>query len=115
MPGTINIKGVQPLAWGTETVAGYVTESSTRDVSTEEFTIKDEQGRIITQITGHGVKTEYTFEYIPKSATAVPAMGDVLTAGAEKMVLLSLSRKRIQDGPEKWSIKAVAYPEITLP
>jgi hypothetical protein len=31
------------------------------------------------------------------------------------MVLLSLSRKRIQDGPEKWSIKAVAYPEITLP
>lgn len=115
MPTAVTIRGVQPLAWGTSTITGYVVTGTTRDASTEEFTIKDEQGRVITEITGFGVKTEYTLEVIPKTATAVPLPGDVLTIGTEKGVILSLSRKNAETDVEKWSIKMVAYPDITLP
>lgn len=114
MPTAVNIRGIQPLAWGTETITGYVTNSSSRDVSTEEFVIKDEQGRIITQITGFGVKTEFTFEVIPKSAATIPVAGDIMTIGSEKCVILTLGRKRTDNDVEKWSIKGVSYPDIDL-
>lgn len=114
MADPVNIRGIQPLAWGTETITGFVTQSSSRDASTEEFTIKDEQGHIITQITGFGEKTEYTFEVIPKAAATLPAPGDVLTVGSEKMVVLTIGKKRTEGDVEKWSIKGVSYPNITL-
>lgn len=115
MPDAIEIRGIQPLAWGTETVTGFVTTATTRDASTEEFTIKDEEGRIITQITGHGQKTEFTLEVIPKASVGTPPKpSQVLTVGSEKMVILNISKKRVQEDAEKWTVKGVQYPEIDL-
>lgn len=110
----VTIRGVQPLAWGTETITGYIVNSSTRDASTEEFIIEDEEGHVVTQVVGFGEKTEYTFDVIPKASTSAPAKGSVLTVGSEKMVILTISRSRNKKDVEKWSIKGVAYPEITL-
>ena len=111
----VNIRGVQPLAWGTEVVTGYITESSNRDASTEEFTIKDEEGHIVTQITGFGEKTEFSFEFIPKSSiTTPPVPGDIFTVGDEKFVLLRTPKKRAQGDVEKWSFSGVSYPGISL-
>lgn len=109
------IRGVQPLAWGTETITGVVVDSSTRDASTEEFVIEDEDGQIITQIVGFGEKTEYTWEIIPKSSfTSPPDKGDIFTVGSEKSVILNISKKRVKKDVEKWTIKSVAYPGISL-
>jgi hypothetical protein len=110
-----NIRGIQPLAWGTETLTGYVVGQTTRDVSSEEQIIKDEEGNIITHISNFGVKTEFTLELIPKTATAVPAIASVITVGAEKFVLMTLSRKRMEGDVEKWTMKGVQHPNITLP
>lgn len=115
MSAPVSIRGIQPLAWGPETITGYVTESSQRDASTEEFTIKDEEGHVITQITGFGVKTEHTFEVIPKASVGtLPVPSDILTIGSEKMVILTIGKKRMQGDVEKWSIKGVSYPDIDL-
>jgi hypothetical protein len=109
-----NIRGIQPLAWGVETLTGYVVAASTRDVSSEEFVIKDEEGDIITHISGFGVKTEFTIELIPKTATVEPAIASVVTVGSEKFVLVTLSKKRMEGDVEKWSMKGVSHPGITL-
>jgi hypothetical protein len=111
----VQIRGVQPLAWGTETITGTIVESTTRDVSTEEFVIEDEEGHIVGHITGFGEKTEYSIDIIPLSTFVTPpAPADVLTVGTEKMVILSISKKGQKKEVEKWSIKGVSHPGITL-
>lgn len=114
MSDPVSIRGIQPLAWGTQTITGFVVNSTTRDVSTEEFEIKDEQGKIITHITGFGIKTEFTLEVIPKAATTPPTVAQVLQVGAEKMVIINISKKNVNEDVEKWSIKGVQHPDIAL-
>jgi hypothetical protein len=111
----LNIRGVQPLAWGTQAITGYVTESSSLEPSTEEFILKDEEGHIITQITGFGEKTECTFSVIPKSGIVTPPVpGDVMTVGTFGFVILRQPKKRTQGDVEKWDFVGVNYPGIDL-
>lgn len=114
MSDPVQIRGVQPLAWGTETIEGYVVEGTSRDASTEEFVVKDEQGRVITQITGFGKKTEYNLEVIPKSAVTPPVASDIMSVGSEYFVIITINKKRTDGGVEKWAIKGVNYPDIDL-
>ena len=110
-----NIRGIQPLAWGTQVITGYVNEGSTEDESTEELIIEDEAGDACTQITGFGMKADVTLDVIPKSTvTTPPAAGEIFTYGSKKITILTISKKRIKKDVEKWSIKGNRFPNITL-
>lgn len=108
-----SIKGVQPLKFGTTTTTGYVVDTWTADGTTQELIIEDEGGDVITQILGFGNKDEMTVEVIPKTATAVPALGDLITIGGTALNILGLSRKRMKKDVEKWTIKGTVYPGVT--
>lgn len=108
------VRGIQPLAFGTTTITGYVNDTTTTDSSTEELVIEDELGDIITQITGFGVKHDVTLEVIPKSSVNPPAPADVFTYGSEKIVVINLSRKKAKKDVEKWTIKGMRYPAVSL-
>ncbi len=108
------IRGIQPLSFGTQTITGYVNDTTSEDQSTEELVIEDELGDIITQITGFGVKHDVTIEVIPKSSVSSPAAADVFTYGASKIVIITISKKRVKKDVEKWTIKGMRYPGINL-
>lgn len=108
-----NILGVQPLKFGTTTTTGYVVDSTTEDESSEEFTIEDEGGNVVTQITAYGLKSEKTFEVIPKSSVTRPAAGTLITLGGIALNILSVSIKNVKKDVEKWTVKGTVYPGIT--
>ena len=108
------IRGIQPLSFGATVTAGFVTESTTDDDSTEEILFEDEIGDIVTQVTGIGVKGEITLEVMPKAGTTPPVPGDVLTYGSQKVTIISISKKRVKKDVQKWTIKGTRYPLITL-
>jgi hypothetical protein len=108
------IRGIQPLSFGATVTTGFVTESTTDDDSTDEILIEDEVGNIVTQITDVGVKGDITLEVMPKQGTSPPLVGDVLTYGSQKVVIISISKKRVKKDAQKWTIKGTRYPLITL-
>jgi hypothetical protein len=113
MPQTI--RGIQPLSWGTIVTTGYVTESTSETEKTEEATIVNESGDVVTQIVGFGKMTDVTLEVIPKNDVGTPpAPGDVFTYGTRKIVILSIDKKTTSRDVEKWSIKGNRYPDISL-
>lgn len=109
-----NIRGIQPLAWGTEVISGYVNESQTESDSTEQMTIENEAGAVVTSITGFGRKTDVTLEVIPKQSATPPVPGDVLTYGSKKIEVITIDRKRVKKDVEKWTIKGVRYPDVSI-
>lgn len=115
---SLQIRGIQPLAWGTVVTTGYVTESTSEDESTQEAFITDEVADEVTQITGFGVKTDTTLEVIPKSGTVAPVVSDVFTYGTspdtKSITIITISKKRVNKDVEKWSIKGNAFPNIDL-
>ncbi len=108
-----SIKGVQPLKFGTTTTTGYVVETSTEDLSTQELLIEDEGGDVITQISGWGNKNEATVEVIPKSSVTRPALAALITIGGISLNILALSVKNVKKDVEKWTIKGTIYPGVT--
>lgn len=108
------IRGIQPLSFGATVTTGFVTESTTDDDSTEEILIENEIGDIVTQITNIGVKGEITLEVMPKQGTSPPTVGDILTYGSQKVVIITISKKRVKKDAEKWTIKGTRYPLISL-
>ncbi|HEX8310616.1 MAG TPA: hypothetical protein VF614_04805 [Chthoniobacteraceae bacterium] len=115
----LNTRGIQPLAWGTTVTTGYVTETQGEDDSTEELIIDDEAGDVATHITGFGLKTDVNLDVIPKSTiTTPPVAGDIFSYGptgsVKKCVIITISKKRVKKDVEKWSIKGVRHPNITL-
>lgn len=111
-----NIRGVQPLSWGTEAITGFINESQTESESTDEMIIENEEGAVVTQITGFGRKSEVTLEIIPKQGATLPVPGDVLTYGvsSKKITILTIQKKRIKKDVEKWTVTGNRYPDITL-
>jgi hypothetical protein len=107
------IKGIQPLKFGTSTISGYVVEDFGGDLSTQELVIEDEGGDVITQIFNFGNKNEVTVSVIPKTATAVPALGDLFSYPGFAMNVLNLSRKHVRKDVEKWVLKGTVYPGVT--
>ena len=111
MPATI--LGVQPLSFGTTTTTGYVVDSSTEEHSSQELVIEDENGDVVTQILAWGEKNEVTVEVIPKTATARPDIGDLITIGGIALNILALSVKKAKKDVQKWTIKGTVYPAVT--
>lgn len=107
------ILGIQPLKFGTTTTSGYVVETWENNSSTQELVIEDELGDIVTQILGFGNKDEITVEVIPKTATARPALGALLTIGGTALNVISLVAKRMKKDVEKWTVKGTVYPGVT--
>lgn len=115
MSDTLQIRGIQPLAWGTQTISGYVNESSTEDETTGQFLIEDEVGDVCTEITGFGMKADVTLEVIPKdTVTSPPVASDIFTYGSKKITILSISKKRVKKDVEKWTIKGNRFPNVAL-
>lgn len=108
------IRGIQPLKFGSTAITGYVNESATDDVTSDELTIEDEIGDIITQIAGFGEKSDVTIEVIPLSAATEPAQGAIFTYGTKKIVVLGVSKKEVKKDVVKWTIKGMRYPGVTL-
>lgn len=110
----ISIKGIQPLSFGSTVSAGYITESTTEDESTEEVLIEDEIGDIVTSITGIGIKFDVSIDVIPKAGTTPPSAGQTFTYSGITMVILNISRKKIKKDVQKWTIKGNRFPLINL-
>lgn len=112
-----NIRGVQPLAWGTLVTTGYITETINASDKTDETVISDEGGDAAIQITGYGLKTDVTLEVIPKTSSTPPVAGSVFAYGpatAIKIVVITIDRKKMNKDVEKWTIKGNFFPNITL-
>lgn len=115
----LNIRGVQPLAWGTIVTTGYLTESINDDQKTDEVLVIDEGGDPAIQITGFGIKNDVTLEVIPKAAVGdAPVAGDVFAYGAGDdivyIVILNITKKKMNKDVEKWTIKGDFFPNIDL-
>lgn len=114
----LNIRGIQPLSWGTVSTTGFITESINESTKTDETLVVDEGGDPVIQITGFGVKTDVTLEVIPKATGAtLPVVGDVLTYGPDpgtSIVVITIDVKRVSKDVQKWSIKGDYFPTIDL-
>jgi len=116
----LNIRGIQPIAWGTITTTGFLTESINASDKTDEKIIDGDDGDQAIQITGFGLKTDVTLEVIPKSSVdAPPVCGDVFGYGPTGddqilITIISIDRKKMNKDVEKWSIKGNFMPTITL-
>jgi hypothetical protein len=108
------IRGLQPLQWGTTAITGYVVENIGNDQSGGEFTIENEGGDTVTQITGFSVKNEVTVEVVPLTATVKPAAGDLFTYGTTTISIISVSEKEVKKDVVKWTIKGTFYPLVDL-
>lgn len=114
------IDGIQPLGFGTTTVAGYVVEGITEPTTSESLQISDEDGDWITDINAYAIMTEVELEVIPKVSTVAPVMGDTFTytskthGAGQKITVKEISAAEVQKDVVKWSIKGSRYPAITL-
>lgn len=111
--------GIALKKFGTDTVTGWIVNEITEDTSGEDTEVPDEDGDVVTHINSYGIKTVVTFDLIPKSATAIPEIGDTFTYtsgahGAQKITVLSVGNKQVIKGVLKLSITGNRYPDITL-
>lgn len=114
-----NYKGVQPLAFGTVVTTGYVTESITEDDTGKNTEIDDEIGDVVGDISAYGKKTSVNLEVMAKSTGATkPSPGDVFTYGPtgseKKIIVRSISSKRVKATVMMWIITGERYPLIPL-
>lgn len=109
-------RGITLLKFGTTAVAGYIVEN--RDISKEgeHLEIEDEEGHIVTDISGFGIRHKKSVKFIPKAEGAsLPAIGDVLDIGDdEKMVVLSAKKANVRKDVERWDIEGYEHPGISL-
>ncbi len=105
-------RGTAPLKFGVTVFTGYIVTDSNRNAKTDQLLIDDEAGDPTTSITGFGLTNEITLEVIPKSGTAVPAVGSVFTYDSVEYEILTLDRKQVRKDVEKWSIKGWSAPTI---
>lgn len=115
----LNIRGIQPLAWGTVVTTGYLTESIGEDDKTDQTIINDEGGNPAIEITGYGIKADVTLEVIPKASVGTPPVpGQVFGYGASGsqtlITILAISKKQVNKDVVKWTIKGDYFPNITL-
>ncbi len=114
MSDTLQIRGIQPLSWGTTVIDGYVNESQGEDETTGEHLIDDEGGDVVCQITGFGLKADVTLEVIPKSSVTPPVASDIFNYGDKSITILGIMKKRIKKDVEKWTIKGNRFPGVSL-
>jgi len=106
---------IVPLSFGTTAISGYVVESTSSNQTGETAEVTDEDGDVVYQRSGFGLKTEVSLEVIPKTATTAPVPGDAFTYdGSSKIVIGSISIKKGNKDFEKWSITGVRFPDVTI-
>lgn len=109
-----------PVNFGTQTITGYIVDSSENSKEGEETELADETGDIVGHISGYGVKYSRSVSLIPvlaegAAAPSAPEPGDTFTMGDDfKMIVKSVKISRAKKDVEKWEISGTAYPNVDM-
>lgn len=119
----VTIRGQAILQFGTSTITGFdvVVTGRERENEVESYQLQDEQGKVITDITGDATggdmayKTTNRYNFIPFSGETEVTPGAVFTGAAgEKGIVRRARRIEQQKMPVMWALDCESFPGVTL-
>lgn len=116
MSESTTTRGTAILKFGTITLSGYVVTDEELADEGESYQLEDEEGHIITDVSGFGRRTRKRFSFVPKATgSSKPAVGAVFTGpDTEKGIVRTVARIRSRKIPEVWRIETEEFPAISL-